>query len=203
MIKGSGVDTDFFNYTVEPKAIPTVMLASRMLLDKGIVEFVEAARIVKSKGIRARFILVGDIDFENPMSIENSQLQRWVDEGIVEWWGKQEAMPRVLSQAHVVSLPSYAEGLPKVLIEALSCGRPIVTTNVSGCKETVRDGENGFLVPDNDPLNLSYKIEELMNSNEIVEKFSFNNKKEINKYSEENINVEMKNIFSDIMSNSL
>ena len=81
------------------------------------------------------------------MSIKNSQLNKWVDEGIIEWWGNQENMPKTFSQAHIVSLPSYAEGLPKVLIEALSCGRPIVTTNVSGCKETVRDGENGFLVP--------------------------------------------------------
>jgi len=147
LIKGSGVDTDIFNDSPEPDAIPVVMVASRMLLDKGIVEFVNAARIVQSKSIKARFVLVGGIDLENPMSIKNSQLNKWVDEGIIEWWGNQENMPKTFSQAHIVSLPSYAEGLPKVLIEALSCGRPIVTTNVSGCKETVRDGENGFLVP--------------------------------------------------------
>jgi glycosyltransferase involved in cell wall biosynthesis len=147
LIKGSGVDTDIFNDTPEPDAIPVVMVASRMLFDKGIVEFVDAASIVRNSEVKARFVLVGDIDLDNPMSIKNSQLNKWVDEGIIEWWGNQEDMPKVFSQAHVVSLPSYAEGLPKVLIEASSCGRPIVTTNVSGCKETVREGENGFLVP--------------------------------------------------------
>ena len=155
LIRGSGVDTDIFGYTSEPESIPVVMVASRMLLDKGIVEFVESARIVKSANIKARFILVGGPDFENPMSIESAQLQKWVDEGIIEWWGNQDNMPQIFPQAHVVSLPSYAEGLPKVLIEASSCGRPIVTTNVSGCKETVRDGENGFLVPAKNPKALA------------------------------------------------
>jgi len=147
LIKGSGVDTSYFKATAEPDSIPTVMVACRMLLDKGIVEFVDSAREILAKGIEARFVLVGDIDPDNPMSLDRSQIMKWVDEGTVEWWGNQENMPEVFSKAHIVSLPSYAEGLPKVLIEASSCSRPIVTTNVSGCKEAVRDGESGFLVP--------------------------------------------------------
>jgi glycosyltransferase involved in cell wall biosynthesis len=162
LIKGSGVDTETFKPSSEPHSTPVVMVASRMLLDKGICEFVEAAREIKAEGGKARFVLVGDVDPENPMTITASQIKKWVDEDIIEWWGKQKNMPEIFSRAHIISLPSYAEGLPKVLIEASACGRPIVTTDVSGCRDTVINGENGILVPAHDSKALASAFRKLI-----------------------------------------
>lgn len=147
LIRGSGVDTQVFSLTPEPPGITTVMLASRMLWDKGVGEFVEAARLLRDKGVDARFVLVGDTDPANPSAVPTSQLEDWKRDGVVEWWGRRDDMPKVFSESHIVCLPSYREGLPKVLIEAAACGRPIITTDVPGCREVVRDGENGLLVP--------------------------------------------------------
>jgi glycosyltransferase involved in cell wall biosynthesis len=147
LIKGSGVDVKTWVPTPEPEGIPVVVLAARMLRDKGVVEFVEAARNLRSGGISARFVLVGETDPGNPTAISVEQLRRWADTGDVEWWGKRENMQDVLAQSHVVCLPSLREGVPKVLIEAAACGRPIVATDAPGCREIVRHGENGLLVP--------------------------------------------------------
>ncbi|QSA98465.1 glycosyltransferase family 4 protein [Methylococcus sp. EFPC2] len=147
LIRGSGVDIEAYSPTPEPQKTPLVILASRLLWNKGVGEFVEAARTLRAQGIRARFALVGEPDEANPASIEIGQIARWQQDGIVERWGKRDDMPAVMAQAHIVCLPSYREGLPKVLIEAAACGRPIVTTDVPGCREVVRDGENGLLVP--------------------------------------------------------
>jgi glycosyltransferase involved in cell wall biosynthesis len=122
-----------------------------MLWHKGVQEFVDAARIVRKSGQDARFVMVGDTDSDNPAGVSAEQLEQWVNEGVIEWWGYQESMPDVFAKSHIVCLPSkYREGVPKVLIEAASCGRPIVTTDMPGCREIVQDGENGILVPSND-----------------------------------------------------
>jgi glycosyltransferase involved in cell wall biosynthesis len=155
LIRGSGVDTAVFYPTQELAGIPVVMLASRMLWDKGIKEFVEAARQLKTRGVDARFVLVGDTDIHNPSAISNEQLANWHSEGVIEWWGQRDNMPAVLEQANIVCLPSHREGLPKVLLEAASCGRSIVTTDVPGCREIVRNGENGLLVPVNSTVKLA------------------------------------------------
>lgn len=147
LIRGSGVDTQAFLPAPEPQSITTVVLASRMLWDKGVGEFVEAARLLRNKGVNARFVLVGDSDPGNPATVPVSQLEEWHKSGVVEWWGRREDMPKVFSDSHIVCLPSYREGLPKVLIEAAACGRPIVATDVPGCREIVLHGKNGLLVP--------------------------------------------------------
>lgn len=147
LIRGSGVDILHFTPRPECDGPPLVILASRMLWDKGVGEFVEAARALLAQGIQARFVLVGEPDNANPAAIAESQLRLWQDEGVVEWWGRREDMPEVLAMAHIVCLPSYREGLPKVLIETAAAGRPIVTTDAPGCREIVRHGENGLLVP--------------------------------------------------------
>lgn len=147
LIRGSGVDTQEYSPTPEPQGIPTVVLASRMLWDKGVGEFVEAVRILGKKGVSARFVLVGDTDPDNPAAVPTSQLKEWSRSGIVECWGRRDDMPQIFSESHIVCLPSYREGLPKVLLEAASCGRAIVTTDVPGCREIVRQSENGLLVP--------------------------------------------------------
>jgi glycosyltransferase involved in cell wall biosynthesis len=164
IIRGSGVDIKKFIPAEESKGIPIVMLASRMLWDKGVGEFVNAAKILKQKGIRVRFVLVGDGDSENPSSISSTQLSEWHELGIVNWWGERDNMQEVLTQAHIVCLPSYREGLPKVLLEAASCGRPIIATDAPGCREIVHDGENGILVPLKDSNFLASAIKELVNN---------------------------------------
>lgn len=147
LIRGAGVDLEKFCPRAKATDLPLVVLSARMLWDKGIREFVEAAAIIKNREIPARFILVGGVDTENPTSIPEAQLEQWAKEGVVEWWGHQKDMADVLDQADIACLPSYREGLPKSLIEAAACGLPIVTTNVPGCREVVEDGIQGLLVP--------------------------------------------------------
>jgi glycosyltransferase involved in cell wall biosynthesis len=147
LIKGSGVDVKTYVPTPEPDGVPVVLLAARMLGDKGVVEFVEAAQSLRKAGVQARFVLVGETDPGNPTAISIEQLRQWADGGDVEWWGQRGDMHDVLAQSHIVCLPSLREGVPKVLIEAAACGRAIVTTDAPGCREIVRNGENGLLVP--------------------------------------------------------
>ena len=162
LIRGSGVDTDVYRRRPEPQGVPVVMLASRLLWDKGVGEFVEAAKILLAEGCEARFVLVGDGDDANPASVDAATLDGWHCEGLVELWGRRNDMPDVLAQAHIVCLPSYREGVPKVLIEAASCGRPIVTTDAPGCREIVHHGENGLLVPVRDARALAEAIRTLL-----------------------------------------
>ena len=164
IIRGSGVDIKKFIPVEECIGIPIVMLASRMLWDKGVGEFVEAAKILKQEGVEARFVLVGKNDSENPASISNSQLNDWNELDTVEWWGDKTGMHKVLAQSSIVCLPSYREGLPKVLLEAASCGRAIIATDVPGCREIVHDGESGILVPLKDSNFLASAIKELINN---------------------------------------
>jgi glycosyltransferase involved in cell wall biosynthesis len=158
LIRGSGVDTRRFLPRPEPNGFLTIILPARLLWDKGVGEFVEAGRRVLAEGLRARFVLVGDSDPENPAAIPVTQIQAWEKEGVIEWWGWREDMESVYAQANIVCLPSYREGVPKTLIEAAACGRPIITSNVPGCRDIVRQGENGLLVP---PRNIPALVESL------------------------------------------
>jgi glycosyltransferase involved in cell wall biosynthesis len=162
VIKGSGVDMTNFLPAPEPDGKPLVIFAARMLWDKGVKEFVEAAKQLHGEGLIARFALVGDTDSGNPAAVSREQLVRWKNEGHVEWWGQRENMVEVFAQCHLVCLPSYGEGVPKVLIEAAACGRAIVTTNTPGCREIVRDHQNGLLVPVRDVAALANAMRELI-----------------------------------------
>ena len=164
LIRGSGVDTRRFFPQPEPSGLPLVVLPARMLWDKGVGEFVEAARALRAEGLQARFALVGDGDAENPASVHASQIRAWENEGVIEWWGWQADMQAVYAQAAIVCLPSYREGLPKTLIEAAACGRPIITSDVPGCREVVRQGENGLLVPARDAAALAKALTDLLQS---------------------------------------
>jgi len=167
LIRGSGVDAVRFTPLPEQTSIPTIVLASRMLWDKGVGEFVDAARILKKDGFKCRMILIGNPDPENPASIPEEILNGWHSEGIVEWWGHREDMPEVFAQSNIVVLPSYREGLPKVLLEAASCGRAIVATDVPGCREIVRHNENGLLVPPHDSKSLADALKSLIGNPEL------------------------------------
>ncbi len=129
LVPGSGVDLGRFAPTTDAPEPVLVVLASRMLWDKGIGEFVAAARLLRSQGSAARFVLVGQPDPGNPSSVAEEQLHAWQQEGCIEWWGFRGDMPEVLRQAHIACLPSYREGLPKFLIEAAAAGLPLVTTD--------------------------------------------------------------------------
>lgn len=162
VIRGAGVDCTAFAPVEAPTGAPLIVLPARMLADKGIVEFVEAARLVRAAGHVARFALVGAPDPQNPASIPEAQLAAWREEGVVEWWGLRDDMPSVYAQAHLACLPSYREGLPKSLLEAAACGLPIVTTDVSGCRDVVRHEYNGLLVPARDATALSVALARLI-----------------------------------------
>lgn len=159
LIRGAGVDMLSYYPSPIPTGVPLIMLASRMLWDKGVGEFVAAAGILKSKGLNVRFVLVGDTDQENPTAIPRLQLEQWHADQLVEWWGYRDDMAALLPQAHIFCLPSfYGEGIPKVLIEAAACARPIVTTDMPGCRDMVKDGLNGYIVP---PRNVGALVEAL------------------------------------------
>jgi glycosyltransferase involved in cell wall biosynthesis len=161
VIQGVGVDLEKFQPTPEPEGVPLVILPARMLRDKGVGDLVTAARLLKKKH-EVRVALVGANDSGNPASISEETLRGWVSEGMVEWWGFHSDMPEVYRQAAIVTLPSLGEGLPTVLLEAAACGRPIVATDVPGCREAVIEGQTGFLVPPNDPIALAAAIERLL-----------------------------------------
>jgi len=157
LIRSSGVDMTRYVPIPEPAATPVVLFPGRMLWDKGLLEFVASAKMLRSRGVVARFVLVGDVD-PNPTSASVAQIKEWEANGLVEWWGPSDDMPAVYKQASIVCLPSYREGLPKVLVEAAACGRALVSTDVPGCREVVRNGENGWLVPPRDAEALAEHI---------------------------------------------
>ncbi|MGE0109281.1 MAG: glycosyltransferase family 4 protein [Bdellovibrionales bacterium] len=161
LIRGSGVDPS--HYVMTPEGLdqtPIIILPARFLKDKGIAEFVEAARILKDRNVRARMVLVGKPDPMNPSSFSDAQIMAWIDEGVVENWGWSKDMRPILQQANIVCLPSYREGLPKALLEAASCGRAMVTTDVPGCRELVKAGQNGWVVPVRNARALAGALEE-------------------------------------------
>jgi glycosyltransferase involved in cell wall biosynthesis len=185
--RGSGVDIELFQPTPEPAGPPVVVLASRMLWIKGIKEFVEAAQLLRGKGVSAQFVLAGDSDLNNPSCVPREQLLEWQKSGIVEWWGHQQDMPQVFKKATFVCLPSHGgEGVPKVLMEAAACGRAIVTTDVPGCREIVQHGVNGLIVPPEDTPSLAAGMERLLNDPEARRQMGARSRqKAVDEFSEE------------------
>ncbi len=162
LIRGSGIDTNYFHPFPEQGSLPLVALPGRLLWDKGVGEFVEAARRLKETGVRARFALVGNSDPANPASVPLDRLGIWQKEGVVEWWGWQEDMRSVYALAHIICLPSYREGVPRALAEAAACGRPLVATDVPGCREVVSHNRNGLLVRSHDAEALAHALRMLI-----------------------------------------
>ena len=151
LIRGSGVDLEEYHLKDSPVGTPIVILAARLLKDKGVYEFVEAARLLKRSEYAPRYgvrcVLVGIPDPENPSAVTSETLERWRQEGCVEVWGWRSDMVDVLASAAVVVLPSYREGLPKILMEAAACGRAVVTTDVPGCRDAIEPSVTGILIP--------------------------------------------------------
>lgn len=204
LIRGSGVDTGTFSCSPECKAEqPVVLFASRLLKDKGILEFIDAVRQLRDKNVQARFVVVGDVDGGNPTSIDPGLIRHWVADGLIEWWGHRADMHNVFSQVHIVCLPSYREGLPKVLLEAAACGRPLVTTDVPGCREVVCDGVNGILVQARDSTGLAEAIHKLIGSPGLRRQMGQAGRKIVmDNFDMERINSETTALYGKLMASS-
>jgi glycosyltransferase involved in cell wall biosynthesis len=172
MIRGAGVDPAAFRQVMQDVACPTVLLPARFLRDKGLREFAAAARVLKQRGVRARFVLVGRPDPENPASIDAADVQRWVEEGILENLGWRDDMPEILSQSQIVCLPSYHEGLPKALLEAAASGCAIVATDIAGCRELIANGRTGWLVPPRDVNALATALQAAIENTELRKRYA-------------------------------
>lgn len=147
LIKGSGVDLDKFQMTSLPSgAIRNVVLIARMLRDKGVGEFHQAALLLKKDYPNVKFTLAGGTH-DNPASYSEKQLNEWNNEGNIQWIGHQDDVINIIKNAHIIVLPSYREGLPKVLLEAAAIGRPVITTDVPGCRDAIVADKTGLLVP--------------------------------------------------------
>ena len=169
LIPGSGVNINKFKFTSIPESTPMILMPSRMLWDKGVGVFVNSAKIVKSQKTSVKFVLAGPYDPDNPSSISMLQLNKWNDSGVIEWWGDRDDMPDVYKKSHIVVFPTnYGEGVPKVLLEASSSGRPIITTNTPGCNDIIIDKVNGLLVSPNDPELLASSIINLLNDRSMM-----------------------------------
>lgn len=162
LIRGAGVDLARYSQNDIAADVPLIVLPARLLWDKGIGEFVDAARLLKQDGVAARFVVVGGPDPGNRATIDEETLCRWRDEAVVEFWGFRSDMPAVLAKAAVVCLPSYREGLPKALLEGMAAGLPCVATDVPGCREAVVDGSNGILVPPRDHRSLANTLRKMI-----------------------------------------
>lgn len=164
LIRGSGVDPMVYHPGERPSDKYLIVFAGRMLWMKGVRDFVNVARAIKKMKFDARFVLIGSPDRDNPTAVPDAQLDEWAKEGCVECWGHRDDMPDILRKATIVCLPSvYGEGVPKILIEAAASGCPIVAYDSPGCREIVRDGINGRLVPMRNESALVEAIIDLLN----------------------------------------
>lgn len=163
LIRGAGVDLKKYPFHPEPNDTPVITFASRMLLDKGVVEFVEASKILNNRGIKARFWLIGNPDPGNKNTVKQSQIDEWEHSGFIEYLGYRSNINDLFSQSNIITLPSYyGEGLPKTLIEAAACGRAVITTDHPGCRDAIDAGKTGILVPIKDSVALANAIEHLI-----------------------------------------
>lgn len=159
LIRGSGVDVDrFIPAERKDERAVRVLFAGRLLVSKGLSEFVEAARLAKICNPDLRFVVAGEPDLGNPSSVAYETVLKWQNSGLVDFIGHSNDMPRVISAADIAVLPSYGEGLPRFLLEAASCGLPLIASDVPGCREIVRHGVNGYLVAVRDPIRLALAI---------------------------------------------
>jgi glycosyltransferase involved in cell wall biosynthesis len=171
LIRGAGVDPNAYHQVTGASETPLVILPARLLREKGVGEFVKAARLLRAEGIKARFALVGKPDLANPASVSQPEIDAWVREGVVEFWGWQDDMPSVFSQAQIVCLPSYHEGFPKSLLEAAASGCAIVATDIPGCREIVQHGVTGWLVPTQDVSALANALRQAIEQPSLREQY--------------------------------
>ena len=161
IVNGSGVDLDHFRPAPMPEEPVTFLMIARLLRDKGVYEYVEAARMVKRAHPDVRFKLVGPFD-SNPTAVAPAEVESWVHDGVIDYRGAVDDVRGEIAASHVFVLPSYREGTPRTALEAMAMGRPVITTDVPGCRETVVDGENGLLVPARDAEMLARALADIL-----------------------------------------
>lgn len=162
LFKGSGVKLENFNQLDETKGIPIVCFASRLLVDKGVNEFISASKLLIKRGINARFLIAGDLDTQNPSGLKQEELDKIKKEGFVNIIGYQKDIPKLYAKSHIICLPSYREGLPKALLEAAAASRAVVTTDVPGCRDAIIPEKTGLLVPVRNADALANAIQDLL-----------------------------------------
>ena len=184
IVNGSGVDLDHYKKCPPILSPITFLLISRLLKEKGIIEFAEAAKRLKMKYPDTNYQLIGWID-DSPSAISASQVDRWEDEGTIEYLGFKEDVRPFIEKTSIYVLPSYREGTPRTVLEAMAMGRPIITTDAPGCRETVEHGRNGFLIPIKNSEALAKAMEQFIRNSTLVEKMG----KESRKIAEEKYDV--------------
>lgn len=167
LIRGSGVKIEEFVDLEETNTIPVVCFLARLLVDKGVYEFIAAAKILKKRGINAKFILAGDIDPKNKSGLNKNDITKIKKGNHVQVIGYQKDVPKLYASSHIICLPSYREGLPKSLIEAAAAGRAVVTSDVPGCRDAIESGKTGLLVPVKDEEALANAINYLIENPDI------------------------------------
>lgn len=174
LIPGSGVNlADFVGFSATAKE-PIVLLPARMLRDKGVIEFVKAAELIRAVEPGWRFVLAGAADYKNPSALSPDEIESWQLDGSIEWLGHVDDMKKLFSKAAIVCLPSYREGMPKSLLEAAAAGCAVVTTDVTGCREAIVNGHTGDLVPVRDAVALSHALLALIRDQERRVKYGMN-----------------------------
>jgi glycosyltransferase involved in cell wall biosynthesis len=163
-IPGSGVDVQMLRPHPEPPGAPTIAFVGRLLTDKGIRTLIGAHRLLRERGAKVELLIAGTPDPANPGSVSAQEVAGWSREPGITWLGHADDISAVWARAHIAVLPSRREGLPKSLLEAAACGRPMIATDVPGCREIVIPGETGLLVPFDDPPSLARAVETLATS---------------------------------------
>lgn len=203
IIRGSGVDTNHF----KPQNIKKkydLILHSRMLKDKGVNDIINALKILRKKNIYLKTLFLGNPDFENFATISKTELMLWNKQKLVFWISEKKNILKYLLQSRISILPSFREGLPKSLLEAASCGLPLISTNVPGCREICINNHNGYLVEKNDPLALSKAIEQLIKSKKKIQLFGKNSRKLVLKsFSEKIISSQFLNLYTSKIKKDL
>lgn len=169
LVNGAGVDTEKFSPSVEKNDELSVILVARLLKDKGIREYIEAGKVIKERNVPIRLLLAGSVDHNNPSSMSADEIQMAHHNGYIEYLGFRTDVADLYKHSHVACLPSYREGLPKSLIEAASCGLPIVTTDVPGCRQLVDNHKNGFLIPPRDSNALAECLIHLHHNKDLLD----------------------------------
>jgi len=171
IIRGSGVDLKILKFSKIPRNEPIVLMASRIIEDKGVLEYIKSAQYLKTHNFKGKFYLVGDIDFSNPSAIKKSTINYWHKKKIIHYVKHQVKISKIIKKSSIVVLPSYREGFPKIIMEAAACGRPVVTTNVPGCKDAIIKNITGILVPSKNYIALAKAIKDLCDNKKKLEKF--------------------------------
>ena len=190
LIAGSGVDTKLFNYSEKNQKINTklkVVTTCRMLKDKGVLDFYEAAEILKNRKVPCVCIFIGGLDLKNPSSIGENRLNQWIEDGIIEYHPHTSNIVNLLQEADIYTLPSYREGLSKSILEAASVGLPIVATDIAASEGLVIENQNGYLVPIKNAFDLANAIEKLVKNNDLRSQFGKVSRNIVHEYFSEEV----------------